>query len=167
MTGFVPRALPLRRGLLRGGLAGGGFTLIELLVVLAILALVAVTIPPAMGRLNEGMHYRSSVQDIAALLRRARLQASTQGEMVTFLIHPQQRSYGILGEPPHQLHDSLLLSLETASALVQADGNHSIVFLPGGGATGGSITVLRGSNPEHGLRLRVDWLSGLVTKELP
>lgn len=59
------------------------------------------------------------------------------------------------------------MQLQTAAEATLADGSQSIVFLPGGGATGGSITLLRQTQPPTGLRLRVDWLSGLVSQEQP
>ncbi len=46
---------------------------------------------------------------------------------------------------------------------MQGAGNAVIRFLPGGGATGGSIDVIRASGA--GTRLRVEWLSGRVTRE--
>ena len=69
--------------------------------------------------------------------------------------------------------EDVRLQLEAIRAQVAAaeanlaDGSQSIVFLPSGGSTGGSITVLRQTQPPTGLRLRVDWLSGLVSREQP
>lgn len=56
-----------------------GFTLIELLVVFAILGVIIGIIPPAMGKLRDAVDYRQTVQDVTALLRKARQQATLQG----------------------------------------------------------------------------------------
>jgi general secretion pathway protein H len=144
-----------------------GFTLIELLVVFALLALVVGVVPPALEKMRTGMDYRHTVQDITRLLRRARFEATTQGQPVAVAFHARQRSYGLVGQPARQLPESLEMHLQTAAEANLADGSQSIVFLPGGGATGGSITVLRNTQPPTGTRLRVDWLSGLISQEQP
>ncbi|MFC4473787.1 GspH/FimT family pseudopilin [Comamonas denitrificans] len=144
-----------------------GFTLVELLVVFALLALVVSVIPPALEKMRVGMDYRHTVQDITRLLRRARFDATTQGQPVTVAFNTQQRSYGLVGQAAHSLPETLDMQLQTAAEANLADGSQSIVFLPGGGATGGSITLLRQTQPPTGLRLRVDWLSGLVSQEQP
>ena len=43
------------------------------------------------------------------------------------------------------------------------DGRMAIRFLPRGGATGGSLDLIRPSG--SGVRLRVDWFSGRVEQE--
>ena len=117
--------------------------------------------------MRVGMDYRHTVQDITRLLRRARFDATTQGQPVTVAFNTQQRSYGLVGQAAHSLPETLDMQLQTAAEATLADGSQSIVFLPGGGATGGSITLLRQTQPPTGLRLRVDWLSGLVSQEQP
>ena len=47
---------------------------------------------------------------------------------------------------------------------LQENGVAAIRFLPDGGATGGSIDIMRPSGA--GTRLRVDWLSGRVSQEV-
>ena len=44
-----------------------------------------------------------------------------------------------------------------------ADGGLSIRFLPRGGASGGSVDIVRPSG--SGVRLRVDWFTGRVEQE--
>jgi general secretion pathway protein H len=71
-----------------------GFTLIELLVVFAILGAIIGIIPPAMGKLRDAVDYRQTVQDVTALLRKARQQATLQGMPVTFAVNTNTVSPG-------------------------------------------------------------------------
>jgi len=145
-----------------------GFTLVELLVVFAILALLVAIVPLALGRLGEGMDYRHTVQDITARLRQARQMAGAQRRSVTFALNPQSRAYGLLGVPGHAsvtLPASVDVRMLAAREAELPDGSQAIIFLPEGGATGGSVSILRGGREDAGVRLRVDWLSGQITQE--
>jgi len=141
-----------------------GFTLIELLVVFGILAAIIGIVPPAMGKLRDAVAYRQTVQDVTALLRKARQQATLQGMPVAFAFNTANHQYGIAGQASAKVPDGLKVQLVTAAGAALADGSQTIVFLPEGGATGGSISLIRGESG-GGVRLRVDWLSGQVTKE--
>jgi general secretion pathway protein H len=116
-----------------------------------------------MGKLRDAVAYRQTVQDVTALLRKARQQATLQGVPVAFAFNTANQQYGIAGQSPAKVPEGLKVQLVTAAGAVLADGSQTIVFLPEGGATGGSISLIRGEG--SGVRLRVDWLSGLVTKE--
>lgn len=141
-----------------------GFTLIELLVVFAILGVVIGVVPAALGRLHDAVTYRNTVQDISTLLRVARQAAVSQGAYTAVLVSAQQRVYGLEGKQLESLDASLRFELETAEIANKADGVQSILFLPQGGSTGGSISIVR-AETGVGVRLRVDWLTGLVTQE--
>lgn len=149
---------------LRLGLRRHGFTLIELLVVFAILGIVIGVVPAALGRLHDAVVYRNTVQDVSTLLRSARQTALSQGGYTTFLASSRQRVYGLEGRQLESLDQSLRFELETAEIANKADGVQGILFLPQGGSTGGSISIIR-DQTGTGVRLRVDWLTGLVTQE--
>lgn len=72
------------------------------------------------------------------------------------------RSYGLEGRPLRVLPQPLQLRATVASIEVAPDRAMSIRFLPSGGATGGSIDILRPGGA--GTRLTVDWLSGAVSQ---
>lgn len=138
-----------------------GFTLLELLVVFAIMALLVSIVPPAMGKLRDAVTYRQTLQEIAGLLRKSRQQAVLSGAPVSFVLDASAREYGIEGQDSKRLPDSLQVKAVTADGV--ASRGQAIVFLPEGGATGGSIALIRANGT--GIRLRVDWLSGMVTRE--
>lgn len=140
-----------------------GFTLIELLVVFAIMALVVGLVPMAYERLREGSQYRDAVRTMFSELRSARALAVGHGQEVRFTVDLAQRSYGLDGEPRRTLPEPLQLRATVADREISPQGQASIRFLPSGGATGGSLEILRA--PGVGTRLRVDWLSGRTTQE--
>jgi general secretion pathway protein H len=136
---------------------------LELLVVFAIMALVAGLAPIAYERLREAAQYHDAVRAMFTDLRTARVQALAQGRETRFTVDLQNRQYGIDGEAPAELPQPLQLRMIVADQDISPQGHASIRFLPSGGATGGSVEILRA--PGAGTRLRVDWLSGRVTQE--
>lgn len=140
-----------------------GFTLVELLVVFAILALVAGLVPVAFDRLRDSAQYRDTVRTMVSQLQGARSRARLQGRDVRFYVDLSQRIYGTEDGAVHALPTSLEVRATVAGIELSRQARAAIRFLPGGGATGGSIDIVRSSGA--GVRLRVDWLSGRVTQE--
>ncbi|HMA07772.1 MAG TPA: GspH/FimT family pseudopilin [Ramlibacter sp.] len=139
-----------------------GFTLVELLVVFAIAALLMALVPVAFDRLRESSQYRQTLRDILTDMRTARTRAVSEGTEVRFKVDLAQRRYGIDGRTMHDLPKSLELKATVASIEMGQGDIAAIRFLPTGGATGGSIDVVRPSGA--GVRLSVDWLSGHVAQ---
>ena len=140
-----------------------GFTLIELLVVLALVALIAGLVPIAFNRLHESAQYRDTVRAVLTDLRTARALAQSSGTEVRFAVHPQARTFGVEGAEPQHVPEPLVLRATMAAQESAGDGSMGIRFLPRGGASGGSVDVIRPSGT--GVRLRVDWFSGRVEPE--
>lgn len=141
-----------------------GFTLIELLVVLAIGALLVGLVPMAFNRLQEGSQYRDTVRALVSELRLARQQALSSRQAVNFQIDLQQRQFGIQGKSQKPVPESLEMKTMVGQLdAAPADGLALIVFLPEGGATGGTIELVRPSGA--GVRISVDWLMGQITQE--
>ena len=140
-----------------------GFTLMELMVVFAIVALIVGVVPFAFSRLNESTQYRDTVRTMLSQMRGARYRAMAEGREIRFSVNLNQRTYGVYGGLPCALPEALQMRATVAGIELTGQGEASIRFLPSGGATGGSIEVLRTSGA--GTRLRVDWLSGRVTQE--
>ncbi len=137
-----------------------GFTLLELLVVLAMSAMLVGVLPMAFGRLREAVDYRSTVRILRTELREARMLARMQGAEVRFNFDLDKRTFRIDGRPWRAIPEPLVLRLTIGDTDWHARRSGSIRFLPGGGATGGSIDLLRPGG--DGARLHIDWLSGRV-----
>jgi general secretion pathway protein H len=139
-----------------------GFTLIELLVVFAITALLIGIAPLAFDKLNQSAQYRAALRSMLSELRTARQQAVTQGREVSFRVNLNNARFGIDDKATDSVPPPLRVRATVASQEL-TQGSAAIRFLPSGGATGGSIELIRPSG--SGVRLRVDWLSGRVTQE--
>ena len=140
-----------------------GFTLIELLVVFAILALLMGLAPVAFNRMQDGAQYRDTVRTMLSQLRAARYRSMAEGREIRFAVDLNDRRYGIDDAEPRTLPETLNLRATVAGVEMENSGSAAIRFLPDGGATGGSIEIVRSAG--GGTRLRVDWLSGRVTQE--
>ena len=146
-------------------LKSAGFALVELLVVFAILGLAMAVVPVAWQRLDEAAEYRSTVRNLLTGLRQARTQAMLKGRPVSFSVDAASKRFGLDGNLAQAIGSQLAVRLTVAAEMLSAPGRGSIVFYPDGGATGGSIELLRPSG--GGVRLRVDWLLGHVTQNPP
>lgn len=142
--------------------ARAGFTLIELVVALAIAAGLAALVPPALGALRDGMNYRDTVREVFTGLRAARERARAEGHETRYLVDLARRRHGGDAAPLRELPEPLQLRVTVAGIEWSADQVGAIRFLPQGGATGGSIDVIRADR--SGVRITVDWLSGAVTQ---
>ena len=139
-----------------------GFTLIELMVVFAIMALVLSIAPSAYDKMKTSMEYRDAVRGVITDMRAARQQAVLTGRDSLFALDLQTRQYGVEGGSSRSIPDNIEMRAIVADS--EAKGTHfGIRFLPSGGASGGSVDVLRNSG--DGIRLRVDWFSGRVEQE--
>ncbi len=139
-----------------------GFTLIELLVVFAMVALLTALVPLAFGRLRESAQYRDTVRGMLSDIRQARYRALAEGRQVRFRVDLAARNYGLDGRPAKQVPEPLRLRATVADIELTAAQSAGILFLPSGGATGGTIEIVRPSGA--GVRLTVDWLSGGVAQ---
>ena len=97
------------------------------------------------------------------LAKSARQRALAGRTDIAFTVNLDQRRYHTDGQPVRDIPEPLQVRATVAGSELSSQGAASIRFLPDGGATGGSVEILRPSGA--GTRLRVDWLSGHVTQE--
>lgn len=139
-----------------------GFTLLELLVVFAMIGLLTTLVPLAFDRLRESSQYRDTVRSVLSDMRQARYRALAEGRAVRFNLDLGKRNFGVEGSPPRSVPQPLQLRATVADIQLTSAQNAGILFLPTGGATGGTIEIARPSGA--GVRLTVDWLSGSVAQ---
>lgn len=140
-----------------------GFTLVELLVAFAIGALLVGLTPIAFERMREGSQYRTVVRNVLMDMRTARQRAIVEGSDIRFKVDLNARTYGIDGAAPRELPRPLEMRATVANIELSPNQMAAIRFTASGGATGGSIDIVR--SPGNGVRLKVDWLSGRVSQE--
>lgn len=141
----------------------GGFTLIELVVALALAALAVALVPPALNKLCDGVQYRDTVRSVVTQLRAARQRALLDGTEVRFFVDLAGRRFGLDPQALKPLPDSLQMRVVVAGIEWSDRQVGAIRFLPQGGATGGSVDVLR-ADGAGGVRITVDWLSAAVSQ---
>lgn len=139
-----------------------GFTLIELVVALALAALVVALVPPSMESLRDGMRYRDTVRTVVTELRAARQRALSDGVETRFIVDLADRRYGLDPAALRPLPEPLQMRVVVAGIEWSERQVGAIRFLPQGGATGGSVDVLRPGI--GGVRITVDWLSAAVSQ---
>jgi len=139
-----------------------GFTLVELLVALALVGMMLALVPPSLGRLRDSINYRDTVRAVITDLRAARQIALVEGRETRFLVDTAQHRFGLEGKPLQALPEPLQMRATVATIEWTPERQAAIRFLPQGGATGGSVDVLRPSG--DGVRITVDWLSAAVSQ---
>lgn len=143
----------------RAALNQRGFTLLELLVTLAVLALAAALVAPAVGRTADTVRVRAEVARFAALLRHAREQALVTREPHRLVVDPVARRLTVLaGEDVRQLRtlpEDVHIEVEPPATL-------TVDFEPHGSSTGGAFLV-RARGAQY--RVTVDPVTGRVRVE--
>ena len=141
-----------------------GFTLVEVIVAFAIAALVLGAMAANYSRLHQAMEYRSVVRGILASMHGARNEAERSGSPAVFFVDIVQRDFGVNDRVQGQIPEAVELRLVLAEREMDGRGRGYIRFYPAGGATGGSVDVMR-QNDAAGVRLKVDWLFGRISQE--
>lgn len=136
-----------------------GFTLMEVLTVLAILALTVVISLPLLKTSGSGRAFRAEAQEISALFRLARIDAVSRNRETRIVVDLKNREIAYDGRAqPIRLAAETAIEVKTAQGEVVAT-EAGFRFLPGGGASGGSLTLERQGNRAT---IAVNWLTGAI-----
>jgi general secretion pathway protein H len=142
-----------------------GFTLIELLVSIAIVALLLGATAANYSKLHQAREFRATVRGVLSGMSTARNEAQVSGRASVFFVDLPSRSYGVGSRVAGHFPASVDVRFTFAEQEQAGGGRGYIRFQPDGGATGGSVDLIRQLGGE-GVRLRVDWLLGQISQEL-
>jgi general secretion pathway protein H len=137
-----------------------GFTFFELIVVMILLvfagSLVYVSVGRSMNR-NQGKMF---TREMAAMIKKARISAISQGLPVMFHVSSSERHCWIHGDD-HVLDIPEDILIEGEGIQYIDNDIHAIYFYPDGSSSGGTLSVL--SNGQVLYMVRVDMLTGILT----
>jgi general secretion pathway protein H len=137
-----------------------GFTLLEVTCVLAIVAMLAAILLPAIPRATSRPQLESYAVEIAALLKADRFAAIRRRVDIATSVDARSRTLrsGTTGQTVRVPQD-VDMTLLTATSCQQQRTHAAIVFLASGMSCGGSVTLTRFGS---GYEVRVNWLTGAV-----
>lgn len=141
-----------------------GFSLMELVVVLAILAVAAALVIPAVGRTADEVRARAEVASVAAFLRSARELAVTRQQVLEVVVDGD--AHGLLLQPPARDGQPAAPTRQAFSALLRVEGSAlspGVTFLPHGMSTGARFAV-ETAGPRAYV-ITVDTLTGRVSTQ--
>ena len=139
-----------------------GYTLIELVVVLAVVAIAAAVVGPAVGRTVDGVRARAEVAAFAAFLRGAREQAVTRQHAYEVVLDAQPRALQLrrAGAEPGAVQ-----ARRSFSAGLRIEGAVAAVTFWPHGMSSGARFVIEAPGPRRYL-ITVDALTGHVVTHL-
>lgn len=136
-----------------------GFSLLEMLVVLAIVALVATSIPFISH--GGGTELRGLGSEVATALRGLRETAIRSQQEAEFTLAPQSGGYR-LGDRLVALPPGVTLGVSVAEPPLLGDLADHVVFYPDGSSTGGTITLSRGG---VSVTITIGWMDGRIATD--
>lgn len=146
----------------------GGLTLIEVLVALGIVAMAIGLGLPMLQRGSSPLQASIAAREIVAALREARAAAIIENRVVAFWVDTKagnfghgHRRYSLRGQNNSALPSLTLFTTEEqrSNGSDTHRGTGTIRFFPGGGSTGGGVSVMDG---QRQIMVSIDWLSGQV-----
>jgi len=141
-----------------------GYSLMELVVVLAILAVAAAVVAPAVGRTADGVRVRAELAGVAAFLRTAREQAVTRQQALEVTLDREARV--LLLRRPGRGDEAGVQASRAVSPLLRVEADPAmprVTFLPHGMTSGGRFTI-EAPGPRAYV-ITVDALTGRVTTQ--
>ena len=137
-----------------------GFTLIEAVCALAVIALLAAIILPAIPHATTRTQLTGYAVEIAALLKGDRNAAIRRNTIVTTTFDADRRTvHSGAGAAVIQIPQDVLFSALLAERCGGRRVGSTIDFFPTGASCGGAIAI---SREGYGYQIRVNWLTGAV-----
>lgn len=141
-----------------------GYSLMELVATLAVLAVAAALVAPAVGRAAHDVRARAEAGAVAAFLRSAREQAVTRQQALDVTL--DRDAHALLLQPAGREGRPAAPTRRAFSARLRVEGSPTatgVTFLPHGMSTGARFTVeTPGARPYV---IAVDPLTGRVTTQ--
>jgi general secretion pathway protein H len=119
-----------------------GYSLMELMVVLAVLAVAAAVVAPAVGRTAEDVRTRADVGAVAAFLRAARAQAITREQTLEVVLDPH--AHALLLRRAGRAGTAVVQTSRAVSPRLRIGSDRPaarVVFLPQGMSTGARLAL--------------------------
>jgi general secretion pathway protein H len=140
-----------------------GFSLVETLVVLAVLASMASIAGLSLQSVREQALVRRTATELADLLGKARDGSIRSGAPRHVVLDTATRSAFVREDGQSiRLHRTVSVSL-TSAREVSTRGLPTVLFLPDGTGSGGS---LQATNGKSRATVRISWLTGIIDVEL-
>jgi general secretion pathway protein H len=142
--------------------SSAGMTLLELIIALALIAVLAVSAAPMLGKGMGTIDQRAAAQRVTATLKHARNVAVSQRIEAAVTFNIKTLVVTAPDVAPYTLPKGVALDITTIEKEKVDDDTAGIRFYPDGGSTGGRVTLKKG---DRTLRIDVDWLTGRVKVE--
>jgi general secretion pathway protein H len=141
-----------------------GYSLMELVMVLAVLAVAAAVVAPAVGRTADGVKVRAEVGAVAAFLRSAREQAITRQQALEVILDPEARVL-LLRRAGRDEAAAVQASRALSPLLrIEADpASPQVTFFPHGMSSGARFAI--DAPGPRAYVITVDALTGRVTTQ--
>ena len=142
-----------------------GYTLIEVVVVLAVLAVAAAVVAPAVGRTADSVKARTEVTGVATFLRLAREQAVTRQQPYEVIVDPETRALWLRRVSPESVGSIQASRLLSAMLQIVAEpaSARRVVFLAQGSSSGGRVRIVAPGPRVY--VIIIDALTGRVTTQ--
>lgn len=168
----------------KSGAKNSGFTLLELLVVLMIMGIVSAFVGPKLAGSISNTDLRTASKKIAALLRYARSQATSQGVICGILFDFEKGRISIVTKQgraeaaqdkdnsaekekemvgrskTYNLPDGVRLEKAISGNSEIDSGLFEIIFFPSGSSSGGRVTLVNKRGRRYAIS--VDFITGTV-----
>ena len=121
----------------------GGVTLIEVAVVMAIVAIMALFLAPAIGQWVDNFRIRQAARDISSTLQQAKMKAISTKTQHTVTFDIDNDTYLLSGES----------EAETVPRGVDIEAGGTVSFDPNGTSSGGSITIKNKEGKQYNINI--------------